>query len=117
MEHIKIFRIRLIDHPANYAIHYKNCDTDRGVARAWRVVRPSRTAGSKGQNNEYLIKRDFLHFTNFKLLRKIKGNSTNNCNFFNARNFCQGRPLLLLVPGVKNLAAPLDTINWQFQRK
>jgi len=25
----------------------------------------------------------------------------------------QGRPLLLLVPGVKNLAAPLDTINWQ----
>jgi len=30
---------------------------------------------------------------------------------------CKGRPLLLLVPGVKNLAAPLVTINWQFQRK
>ena len=26
---------------------------------------------------------------------------------------CQERPLSLLVPGVKNLGAPLDTINWQ----
>jgi hypothetical protein len=78
-----------------------------------RVVRPSWAAGSKEQKNEYLNKKDFLHSTNFKLLRKIQGNSINNCNYFNACNFCQGRPLFVLVPGVKNLAAPLDTFNWQ----
>jgi len=47
----------------------------------------------------------FLHSTNFKL-RKIKGNSINNGDILKICNLCQQRPLLLLVPGIKNLAMP-----------
>jgi len=74
MEHIKIFRIRLIDHPVKVRNTLQEiCVTVRGVARLGRVVRPSRAAGPKEHKNECLNKKGSLHFTNFKLLRKIKG--------------------------------------------
>ena len=57
-----------------------------------------RAAGSKEQKNEYLNKKGFLHFTDFKLMRKIKGNSANNCNFFNARNL-SGAAIVTARPG------------------
>jgi hypothetical protein len=47
------------------------------------VGRLPRAAESKGRQNEYLNgkKFDFLLSTNFKLLREVKGNPTNNCDF------------------------------------
>jgi hypothetical protein len=65
------------------------------------VVRPSLAAESKGQQNQYFKwkKFDLMCSKIFKLLGKIKGNVINNCDFFNFRNLCQGRPLLLLGPG------------------
>jgi hypothetical protein len=44
---------------------------------------------------------DFVRSKNFKLLNQIKGNSTNNAEYFKFRNFCQRLPLFLLAPGVK----------------
>jgi hypothetical protein len=39
--------------------------------------------------------------TNFKLLRQIEVNLTNNCAFFKVCSFCQGQQLWLLAPSVK----------------
>jgi hypothetical protein len=71
------------------------------------VVRPSRTAESRGRQNgvknEYFKSTiiDFLCVTGFKLLSQIKGHSINEL-FFEVRNLCQRLPVLLLAPGVKN---------------
>jgi hypothetical protein len=47
----------------------------------------------------------------FKLLRQIKGDFVNCCDFFKVRNFCQGWPLSFLALGIKNLATPLLSIS------
>jgi len=59
-----------------------------------------------GKINILIKKIAFLHSTNFKL-RQIKGNSINNGDILKICNLCQQWPLLLLVPGIKNLAMPL----------
>lgn len=53
----------------------------------------------------------FLHSTNFKVLKQMKGNSINNCDYFRVCCFCLGWPLLLLAVCIKNLVMSLVGAN------
>ena len=43
----------------------------------------------------------FFALNKFYSIETNKGNLTNNCDFFEVRDFCQGRPLSLFTPGIK----------------
>jgi hypothetical protein len=61
---------------AVYVVPYNSLSStlqsSKGVAKIGRVVWPPGVAESKGRQNEYLSKKDFLRSTSFKLLRQIK---------------------------------------------
>jgi hypothetical protein len=79
---------------------------NRGVA----VVGPLREAGLKGREANVVSggekKIDFLHSTDFKLLRHVRRNSIIT-DFFLSSQFLSGRPMLLLASGVIKLTTPL----------
>jgi hypothetical protein len=52
----------------------------------------------------YFKKLYFILLTCFEILSQIKEKSINYCDYFIVNNFCQGRPLLLLVLGAKVLS-------------
>ena len=63
-------------------------------------MRPPRELESKGRRNIYMKEQtDFPLSTNFTLLSRIKGDSTNTCDFFETVISVRGRPLRLLAPG------------------
>jgi hypothetical protein len=92
----------------------KNGGTSRGEFRVGQVVRPARSAESKGRQNEYFNwkKVDFLRSTNLKLLRHIKWYSINNCDFFLKFVFSvRGGHCYCSSQASKNLAALLGSSN------
>jgi len=72
------------------------------------VAWPPRTLESKGGQNVYLNKKfDFLHSTNFKFPRKIRGNSLYNCDILKS-DFLSGVAIVITHPRrKKTLATPL----------
>jgi hypothetical protein len=65
-------------------------------------VRPPRGAESKAWQNECVFqmkKIDFMHSTDSKILREIKGNSINSFGFFKVHNFCQEAAIVITRPG------------------
>lgn len=88
----------------------------RGLGVRGRVVRMPRVAKSKGWKNEY-FSYNFIFCAQqvFRLLSQIKINWISCRSLFEASNFCQGRPLSLFAPGVKNLATSLTRTFASFE--
>jgi hypothetical protein len=74
-----------------------------------RLVLPPRVEVSKGSEMNILNKNIIFSVNKFEMIEtKITKLNKKNVIFKKVRNFCQGRPVLLLAPGVKkNLATPL----------
>ena len=77
--------------------------TGMGVAGAGGGAGGEAAPGRK-INILYFKKLDFILLTCFEILSQIKEKSINYSDDFIANNFCQGRPLLLLVLGAKVLS-------------
>jgi len=55
-----------------------------------------------GRKNEYLCEKIiFVCLTKFKLLRQIKVNSVNGCEFFNGAKFLLGLAIMIIRPGCR----------------
>lgn len=85
------------------------------------MARPSRAPKSKGQKNwrENAKKNfDFLRSTNFKLFRKIKGDSINYCDFFKFLIPVRRRPSCLLAPcvGEKKTSNATDNMRLVYNK-
>lgn len=76
----------------------------QGIATVgWEVWLPQ-APGSEGQQINVSDKRTWFYVLkkNFKLLRNTKGYLIRNCDHLKVRNFCQGWPMSLSSPGIKN---------------